>query len=287
MSYKMQNTTVSSFTLACGIFNVVLSVIAVIGNGLILTAIWKRTFERTSFHIVLSGLAFSDLCTGLFSQSLMFLSSIFWNVPIFRTLSEIGFLCGIYFGAFTLLIITLLSLERWMHTTRRSILTTRSRLVLVPLLVVIPGSFVVLFITLGPAVELCFALAVFMLVCVLVTFFAYFNLFRIIRQHQQQVQGNLCSQNGRQPAINVAKLTRSLRSIFYILALFSVTVLPVVITMTLIVTNKFSRSEAIQEMVYFISLSIYFSSSSLNPVLYLWRMKDIRNGFKHLFCSQD
>lgn len=286
MSYKMQNTTVSSFTLACGIFNVVLSAIAVIGNGLILTAIWKRTFERTSFHIVLSGLAFSDLCTGLFSQSLMFLSSIFWNVPIFRTLSKIGFLCGIYFGAFTLLIITLLSLERWMHTTRRSILTTRSRLVLVPLLVVIPGSFVVLFITLGPAGELCFALAVFMLVCVLVTFFAYFNLFRIIRQHQQQVQGNLSSQNGRQPAINVDKLKRSLRSIFYILALFSVTVLPV-ITMTLILTNKFSRSEAIQEMVYFISLSIYFSSSSLNPVLYLWRMKDIRIGVKHLLCSQD
>ena len=283
----MQNTTISPFTLVTGIFNVVLSAIAVMGNALILTAIWKRTFERTSFHLVLSGLAFSDLCTGLFSQSLMFLSSIFRNVPIFRTLKEIGFLCGIYFGAFTLLIITLLSLERWMHTTRRSILTTRCRLVLVPLLVVIPGSFVVLFITLGlAATELCFALVVFMLVCVFVTFFAYFNLFRIIRQHQQQVQGNLSSQNGRQPAINVAKLKRSLRSIFYILALFSLTVLPVVVTMTLILTNKFSRYDQIQ-MVFDISSSIYFSSSSLNPVLYLWRMKDIRNGVKHLLCSQD
>ena len=283
----MRNTTISRFTLVTGIFNVVLSAIAVMGNALILTAIWKRTFERTSFHIVLSGLAFSDLCTGLFSQSLMFLPSIFRNVPIFRTLKEIGFLCGIYFGAFTLLIITLLSLERWMHTTRRSILTTRHRLVLVPLLVVIPGSFVVLFITLGPAAtELSFALVVFMLVCVFVTFFAYFNLFRIIRQHQQQVQGNFSSQDGRQPAINVAKLKRSLRSIFYILALFSLTVLPVVVMMTLILTNKFSRSDEIQ-MVFDISLSIYFSSSSLNPVLYLWRMKDIRNGVKHLLCSQD
>lgn len=65
----MQNTTISPFTLVTGIFNVVLSAIAVMGNALILTAIWKRTFERTSFHLVLSGLAFSDLCTGLFSQS--------------------------------------------------------------------------------------------------------------------------------------------------------------------------------------------------------------------------
>ena len=282
----MQNTSISPFTLPSGIFNVVLSAIAVIGNALILTAIWKRTFERTSFHIVLSGLAFSDLCTGLVAQSLMSLSSIFWNVPIFRTLYEVGFLCGIYFGAFALLIITLLSLERWMHMTRRSLLTTRCRLVLVLLLVVIPGSFVVLFKTLGPAMELCYALAVFMLVCLLVTFFAYFKLFRIIRQHQQQVQGNLSSQSARQPGINVAKLKRSLRSIFYILALFSLTVLPVVVTMTLIVTNKFS-SFSLLSVVYQISLSIYFSSSSLNPVLYLWRMKDIRNGVKHLLCSQD
>lgn len=282
----MQNTSISPFTLPSGIFNVALSAIAVIGNALILTAIWKRTFERTSFHIVLSGLAFSDMCTGLVAQSLMSLSSIFWNVPIFRTLYEVGFLCGIYFGAFALLIITLLSLERWMHMTRRSLLTTRCRLVLVLLLVVIPGSFVVLFKTLGPAMELCYALAVFMLVCLLVTFFAYFKLFRIIRQHQQQVQGNLSSQSARQPGINVAKLKRSLRSIFYILALFSLTVLPVVVTMTLIVTNKFS-SFSLLPVVYQISLSIYFSSSSLNPVLYLWRMKDIRNGVKHLLCSQD
>ena len=56
--------------------------------------------------------------------------------------------------------------------------------------------------------------------------------------------------------------------------------------MTLILTNKFSRFDEIQ-MVSDISLSIYFSSSSLNPVLYLWRMKDIRNGVKHLLCSQD
>lgn len=282
----MQNTSISPFTLPSGIFNVVLSAIAVIGNALILTAIWKRTFERTSFHIVLSGLAFSDMCTGLVAQSLMSLSSIFWNVPIFRTLYEVGFLCGIYFGAFALLIITLLSLERWVHMTRRSLLTTRCRLVLVLLLVVIPGSFVVLFKTLGPAMELCYALAVFMLVCLSVTFFAYFKLFRIIRQHQQQVQGNLSSQSARQPGINVAKLKRSLRSIFYILALFSLTVLPVVVTMTLIVTNKFS-SFSLLSVVYQISLSIYFSSSSLNPVLYLWRMKDIRNGVKHLLCSQD
>ena len=38
------------------------------GNALILAAIWKKTFVRTPFHILLSGLAITDLCTGLVAQ---------------------------------------------------------------------------------------------------------------------------------------------------------------------------------------------------------------------------
>ena len=41
---------------------------AVVGNALILTAIWKKTFERTWFHDLLSGLALSDLFIGLVVQ---------------------------------------------------------------------------------------------------------------------------------------------------------------------------------------------------------------------------
>lgn len=38
------------------------------GNALILAAFLKKTFPRTPFHILLSGLAFTDLCTGLIAQ---------------------------------------------------------------------------------------------------------------------------------------------------------------------------------------------------------------------------
>lgn len=46
----------------------VLAPVAVVGNALILAAIWKKTFVRTPFHILLSGLAITDLCTGLIAQ---------------------------------------------------------------------------------------------------------------------------------------------------------------------------------------------------------------------------
>ena len=47
---------------------VVLSPVAVAGNALVLAVIWKKTFVRTPFHILLSGLAITELCTGLIAQ---------------------------------------------------------------------------------------------------------------------------------------------------------------------------------------------------------------------------
>ena len=51
--------------LAISIVIIALSPVAVVGNALILAAIWNKTFERTWFHVLLSGLALSDLCVGL------------------------------------------------------------------------------------------------------------------------------------------------------------------------------------------------------------------------------
>ena len=44
---------------------IIFSPVAVMGNALILATIWKKTFQRTPFHILLSGLAICDFCTGL------------------------------------------------------------------------------------------------------------------------------------------------------------------------------------------------------------------------------
>ena len=42
--------------------------IAVVGNAIILATVWRRTFPRTTFHILLSRIALNDLCTGLIAQ---------------------------------------------------------------------------------------------------------------------------------------------------------------------------------------------------------------------------
>ena len=70
MKYSSSNAII----LASNIIIVALSPVAVVGNSLILAAIWRKTFERTSFHILLSALALTDLFSGLFAQPFIGLS---------------------------------------------------------------------------------------------------------------------------------------------------------------------------------------------------------------------
>ena len=275
---------------------VILSPVAVVGNALILAAVWKKTFQRTPFYVLLSGLAFTDLCTGLISQPLIGAPSVLYpvNTRVFvtrtgliKTVSTVGFVSALYLGIIALLIITLMSIERWLHMSRRSLVSPRRVLITFIMLFLIPIPLVVFSALNFTTPERSrrdwrATIAVLMLFCYSSTSVAYFKVFRIIHQHQQQVQGNQSSQNFGQPAINLARYKRSVVSILCILAVFSFCFLPMIITLA--VTAQVG-SNPHSSAAYVVSLAVLFLSSSLNPGLYLWRMSDIRIGVKQLFCE--
>ena len=290
---KEECDTCNHAIFASYIIMVICSPVSVVGNALILAAIWKKTFQRTPFHILQSGLAFTDLCTGLIAQPLIAAPNILYLVNprvcdtragIIKTISTVGFVSGIYVVAVTLLIMTLMSIERWLHMTRRSLVSSHRGFFTYIMLFLIPTPLVVFAILEFTKPErrkrvLRIAIVVLMLVCYLTTFVAYLRVFRIIRQHQQHVQGNEASQNFGQPAINLAKYKRSVVSILYILALFSFCFLPFLGTLTLIAQVGANPETS---AVYLVSLAMLFLSPSLNPGLYLWRMSDIRIGVLQL-----
>jgi len=120
----------------------------------------------------------------------------------------------------------------------------------------------------------------FILVCYVTTFSFYFKVLRIIRQHHQQVEGNQPFQNFGQPAINLAKYKRSVVTIVYILAVFSICLLPITASLA---ANTLLGCRLATEVATSFSLVLLFLSSSLNPGIYLWRMNDVRRGVKRLF----
>ena len=288
------NSFIYAFNLSIFVIIAVLSPLAVAGNTLILVAIWKRTFVRTPFHILLSGLAFTDLCTGLIAKPFVTVNTfssaanpgIVREKPLLTmTLLAIGDVSATYFIAITILLITLMSVERWLHMSRRSLITSRRRcftiiiLLLAPVPLVISRSLDIINETDG-RVQNTLTITL-MLICYLITSFAYFKVHRIIRHHQQQVRANETSQNFGQQSIDLAKYKKSVASMLYILLLFSVCFLPYIVSTGVSVSVGYSPELF---AVKAFSFMLVFLSSSLNPGLYVWRMNDIRNGVKHLLC---
>ena len=270
---------------------IVLSPIAVVGNTLILAAIWKKMFARTPFHILLSGLAITDLCTGLIAQPLYSIGTVIYvakpwvadDIPVLNMLNAIntiGECSAIYSLSITVLLVTLMSIERWLHMSRRALVTSSRGCVTVVILLIIPIPIVAfrVYQRCGGALDI--MIITFLLSCYLTTSFAYIKVYRIIRRHQHQVQANETSHNFGQPAIDLAKYKKSVASLLYILLLFSFCFLPYIVYSGLFLSLGFS-SEIF--LVNRVSMVLLFLSSTLNPGLYIWRMNDVRNGVKQIF----
>jgi len=116
--------------------------------------------------------------------------------------------------------------------------------------------------------------------CYLTTSFAYFKVYRIIRQHQQQVQANVASHKYAQQAINLAKYKKSVTTMLTVLALLSFCFIPFVVSSGIIVSLGQQTIETY--VAGSVSVVLLFLSSSLNPGLYLWKMDDIRRGVTQL-----
>ena len=222
-----------SILVASHVIIVVLAPVAVVGNALVLTAIWRKCFQGTTFHILLSVLAFTDLLTGVASSLIRYLLN-----HEFGVVSISGILIGAYLVCLTILVITLMSVERWLHMTRRSLVTSQYGYLFAVLSLLAPVPLVTLQalnLTRGKMeIERNAAMGAYGLSCYLATSVAYFKVFRIIRQHQQQIHGIQSRQNFGEPAIDLAKYKKSIFSILYILASFSLCVLPFIVSLFLL-----------------------------------------------------
>ena len=274
-----QSSTFQAVALSTSVIIGVFLPIAVGGNGLVLAAIWKDQSLRTPSYIILASLAFTDLVNKPFYIALHI--TCLQNARGSNKSRMLYFgttICGTFFTYLTLVLILLMSIERWLHMNRRPLLTWRRTcfIVAVVSLLLIPvaairsdtrydyASIIILFIVFFS--------------CVFVTSFAYFKVFRIIRHHQQQVHSNESSQNFGQPAIDLAKYKKSVFTILFILGVFYVFYLP---TLFVVVGLIFRINMRVAGVAFNISILFVFLASSINPMIYIWRINPIRTGVKY------
>ena len=265
------------------VMNAVLSPVALAGNALVLAAIWRNPSLRTPSYILLAGLALTDFGTGLIAQP-------FYAVDRFAEFKRdktrycfayrIANIVGPYLSVVTVLTLTLMAVERWLHVSRPSLITVRRVIILYCLLLLCPIPYTLLRwqVIEKPSILPWSNIATGFsgLTCLILTLVAYFKVFAIIRRHQRQI----IHDNASKGVINLEKYKRSVFTILYILACFVVTYSPHLVC-AIVAGTSGNYNQYSVAFLHLTSTMLYWSSS-LNPVLYCWRMKIIRDGVKEI-----
>ena len=119
--------------------------------------------------------------------------------------------------------------------------------------------------------------------CVMTTSFSYYKVFESIRHHQRQIHAHQSGGNNAQPTINLAKYKKSVHSVLYIMFLLVICSLPNIVCVSVLGLLKIRTESSL--VALHVSITLFYLSSSFNPLLYFWRMKEIRDQVKRLILK--
>lgn len=277
------SATVNIFT--CVIV-ALLSPVAVLGNGLVLAAIWRNASLRTPSYIFLGGLALTDFCTGLLGEPFYVLyrvAELVVDKRLYCITNPIAHSIIPYLVIITGVTLTAMAVERWLlmshrRVTVRRVYLTQGVCLLIPIpymaLRRLPGMEPYFDVPIVPIMEGTIGLC-----CFIISSLAYYKVFGIIRRHKRQV-GTSSIANGPSSINIMEKYKKSVYTILWILALFLATFSPYVFSAVFVEFLNASRETSL--VVLHVSTTVMLMSSSLNPFLYIWRLRELRQEAKKL-----
>jgi len=284
---KMNKTFISAFQIGVVLlaFNMFLSITASLSNALILVALHRETFLHPPTKRLFRCLAVTDLCVGVISQPLfaVFLllsvttginfKFIFCIHKLFNASSFV--LCPV--SVFTSSAISVDRLQALLSGLRYRYVVTLSRvrtvIICFWLIGISCGSIFVW--SANIAFTVAFALTTF---SVTASVFSYAKIFRKLRQHQLQVHAVPRGQNNGRVTLNTVRYKKSVSSAIWVQLAQVTCYTPFLVVITLMTYGRTFAGR--MEIAFVITATLTYLNSSLNPILYCWRMGAVRQAAK-------
>ena len=264
------------------IFNVFLPFIATAGNTLILVALNKVSSLHPQSKLLFRNLAVTDLCVGVIAQHLYIVNLILLlteNWKICRYAVVASFAVGSILGAVSLPTLTLISVDRLLALLLRlkykQVVTLRRTKVLVCIIWVSAPVCGATQYFLSYIIALQGAIISLLLTMSIVS---YTWIFFALRHHQSQVQNVF--QQGRPSQtipLNIARCRKAVSSAVWVQLVLVACYLPYGIVVAL---WAYTGLLSVDFLVVYCPITLVYLNSSLNPFIYCWKIKELRQVVK-------
>lgn len=266
------------------VFNIFLSYTAVMLNAVTIHAVRKTWWLPKPLRTLLLSLAVSDLGVGLTVQPFCISLLVKWLQRVnpgcvayklfFMVMSL--FALASFFGVF------LVSLDRFLaihlHLRYRE-LVTHNRVVAVVISVWI-FSAILSFITVWYPSESSLTVFAVGILCIFFTTLIFGRIFVVFRRHQEQIQVLQVRQGAQNSDIaSFASLLKSAVGIFYVYVVLMLCYMPR--AFSLVATATSEPNTALKAFLI-CSWTLVFLNSSLNPIIYCWKMRHIRRAIVNI-----
>ena len=267
------------------VVNIALAFVAITGNALVLYEVWKTTALRSPSILLLCGLASSDLCVGLIAQPLFiagnfidsFSRSDDLKIILEKTYQTIGLsLCGA-----SLFIMTGNSIDRLIAIVKRLqypriVTSSRVTRILVAILAVTALAASTQFWDRQALLALIFTC---IFVCLCIWIICHATMYRIMRRHRLQIQSQIQVFEDRNARTSIISLRKSTFNVFVVFTVLVICYSPYLVVYIVYFMDKAGELK----LGFLLSATVVFLNSALNPLLYCWRIHEIRLAVMHTF----
>ena len=266
--------------------NIFLSITASLGSALTLVSLHKEKSLHPPTKLLFRCLVVTDLCVGVIIQPLgavlrLFTTGTYWKNTsnLHRLHQAISFtLFGV--SVFTSSAISLDRLQvlfsglRYRHAV--TLPRVRAAIICFWLIGLSYGS---MFFWKN---EIAFTVAlVLMIISVLTSVFSYTKIYRKLRQHQLQAHTVPQGQpKGRQVPLNIARYKKSVSSVLWVQLALVICYIPFIVVVMLKTYRTIHLPGKKIEIIFDVAATLTYLKSSLNPILFCWRIRAVRQAAK-------
>ena len=265
------------------VLNFICSFVASVGNLFVIYALWKVSSIPSNLKNLFLSLAFSDLAVGLFAQPIHGAITAVMLMKVANENFNFTFLCpavmivshvsGYLLAVATFLNITAIAIDRLLVLSlhlRYLELVTPKRIVI---------TLVSLWFTSAVATSLYMtcpkqnSVVTVVLECVglILTAVANIRIYQAVRYHQDQIRNQL--QQGYDEARQRLRERKSSISALYVFVIFVACYIPNLCAAVLLMADL---SQISFRAIYNVTASLVLLNSSLNPIVYCWRFREMR-----------